>query len=138
MLFHKKLNNFNPKELWNKCWLMSVVSRNTYSSNKDEELEKRVIELRNLRITLEIRKLIASRVEFKKLILESADGKNNLTLYDNELSSTANFEVESDLAIKTLKLFDLFSGRVKKIKRLEKILINEVNQYESQLKDIIV
>lgn len=138
VLFRKRLNNFNPKELWNKCYLMSVVSKNIFYSNKEEEFEKRIMEFKNLRITLEIRTLIPSGVDLKKLTLESADGTRNLTLHDNELNSIGNFEVESDLALKALKLFDLFSGRIKKIKRLEKILINEVNQYEQQLKDATI
>lgn len=138
VLFRKRLNNFNPKELWNKCYLMSVISKNIFYSNKEEELEKRIMEFKNLRITLEIRTLIPSGVDLKKLTLESADGTRTLTLHDNELNSIGNFEVESDLALKALKLFDLFSGRIKKIKRLEKILINEVNQYEQQLKDATI
>ena len=134
--FQKKYNEFNSRELWGKCYLLTIVNNSFVIKNSFEETEKRILELKTIRIILEVTRNEYDHSERKSLIIQSADCKDSYILNNLELSAQKNFSTDSILVSKVFDLYEKSIEKLKKIKRLEKILVNEVNNYELFLKEI--
>ena len=133
--FQKKYNEFNSKELWGKCYLLTIVNNSFVIKNSFEEIERRILELKTIRIILEITRNEYNKTESRSLTIQSISGNDSFILNNIELNAVKNFKTDSYLVSTIFDLYEKSINKLRKIKRLEKILVNEVNNYELFLKE---
>jgi hypothetical protein len=111
--------------------LLTIGNQELFS-RPDSEIERRHGTVRNINIVLEIQTLLKDKSTKKYLCISGPD--KMLTLNNEELSNNISLVIDNVLVASIFEVFEKVSKKIKTIKFLEKALIKEIENLESEMK----
>ena len=147
-LYDQAIKYVSAKEIFSKCWLLGMANSSFKLDANENEIETRyrIIANNSIVIMPEVMKIKKTNEEIRSLFIfhndipdcqiEIKEGeiKGNMKYLFNfkDISSTK----QNEMVITVLRFFEFFKSKIRKIKQIEKTLIDEIEEFEKSISEI--